>query len=59
MRKKYGITVVGVMQGEKMDLSFDPQTPLPGNVILVLIGANKILEKIMTVMIKIAKNINV
>ena len=46
VRKKYGITVVGVMQGEKMDLSFDPQTPLPGNVILVLIGANKILEKI-------------
>ena len=44
VRKKYGITVVGVMQGEKMDLSFDPQTPLPGNVILVLIGANKILE---------------
>lgn len=29
-----------------MNLSFDPQTPLPGNVILVLIGANKILEKI-------------
>lgn len=46
VRKKYGITVIGVMQGEKMDLSFDPQTPLPGNVILVLIGANKILEKI-------------
>ena len=46
VRKKYGITVVGVMQGEKMDISFDPQTPLPGNAILVLIGANKILEKI-------------
>ena len=46
VRKKYGITVVGVMRGEKMDISFDPQTPLPGNAILVLIGANKILEKI-------------
>ena len=46
VRKKYGITVVGVMQGEKMDISFNPQTPLPGNAILVLIGANKILEKI-------------
>ena len=46
VRKKYGITVVGVMQGEKMDISFNPQTPQPGNAILVLIGANKILEKI-------------
>ena len=44
VRKKYGIMIVGLIQGYKMDLFFDPHTPLPGNVFLFLIGVNKILE---------------
>lgn len=45
IRKKYGITVVGIMNDGNVDVVFDPHAPLPKQAILILIGANRILEK--------------
>lgn len=45
IRRKYGITVVGIMNDGNVDVVFDPHTPLPERAILILIGANRILEK--------------
>lgn len=45
VREKYGINVVGVMEHGKMDVTFDPNAPLPEGCLLFLIGANSALEE--------------
>lgn len=46
IRKKYGVTVVGIIEDGNVNVEFDPQVPLPEQAILILVGANKSLEKI-------------
>ena len=46
IRTKYGVTVVGTMQDGHVNVELDPQMPLPENALLILVGANKVLEKI-------------
>ena len=48
LREKYGINVVGIIQDEKVNVMFDPQEPLPVDGILIVIGANSVLEKFHT-----------
>lgn len=48
IREKYGINVVGIIQDEKVNVMFDPQEPLPVDGILIVIGANSVLEKFHT-----------
>lgn len=45
IREKFGINVVGVMHDDQVDVTFDPNEPLPENCILIIIGANTVLEK--------------
>ena len=45
VRERYGINVVGLIQGEEVAVALDPHKPLPENGILILVGANKVLEK--------------
>lgn len=45
IRTKYGVTVVGIMQNGNVNVEIDPQMPLPENALLILVGANKVLEK--------------
>ena len=48
IREQYGINVVGIMQGERVEVTLDPYEPLPGGAILILIGATNVLEKFHT-----------
>lgn len=45
IREKYGINVVGIMTGGQVDVTFDPNKPLPEDCILFIIGSNEILER--------------
>lgn len=45
IREKYGMNVVGIMKDEHVDVTFDPHEPLSENCILIIIGANSVLEK--------------
>ena len=43
--ERFGINVVGLILGKEVNVTFDPASPLPAEGILILIGANDILEK--------------
>lgn len=45
IRERYGLNVVGVMQGVKVDVTFDPHEHLPKDCIIIVIGANSVLER--------------
>ena len=45
VRERLGINVVGIIVNGKIDVTLDPQKPLPQGGILIVIGANDILEK--------------
>lgn len=45
IRERFGINVVGVIVEGEVDVTFDPQKPLPQGGILIMIGSNEILEK--------------
>lgn len=45
IRERFGINVVGVIIDGEVDVAFDPQKPLQEGAILIMIGANDILEK--------------
>ena len=45
VRDRFGINVVGIIVDGKVDVTPDPQDPLPGDGILIVIGSNDILEK--------------
>lgn len=45
VREKYGINVVGIIQNEEVNVTFDPHAPLPEDGILIIIGATAVLEK--------------
>ena len=45
VRERFGINVVGIILDGEVDVTFDPQKPLPADGILILIGANDVLEK--------------
>ena len=45
VRERFGINVVGLILGKEVNVTFDPASPLPAEGILILIGANDILEK--------------
>ena len=45
VRERLGINVVGVTINGKIDVTLDPQKPLPEGGILIVIGANDVLEK--------------
>ena len=45
VRERLGINVVGIIVEGKIDVTLDPQKPLPEGGILIVIGSNKILEK--------------
>ena len=45
VRERLGINVVGIIVNGKSDVTLDPQKPLPEGVILIVIGANDVLEK--------------
>lgn len=48
VRERYGINVVGIMQGEEVNVTFDPHEPLPDDCIIIVIGANSVLAKFQT-----------
>ena len=45
VRERFGINVVGIIINKQVDVTFDPQEPLPANAILIMIGANDVLQK--------------
>lgn len=45
VRERYGLNVVGIMQGEEVNVAFDPHSPLPEDCIIIVIGANSVLAK--------------
>lgn len=45
IREKYGMNVVGIMKDGHVDVTFNPRNPLPEDCILIIIGANSVLEK--------------
>ena len=45
LRDRFGINVVGISADGKVDVTPDPQLPLPEGGILIVIGSNEILEK--------------
>ena len=45
VRERFGINVVGIILDGEVDVTFDPQKPLPADRILILVGANDVLEK--------------
>ena len=45
LRDRFGINVVGIIADGKVDVTPDPQLPLPEGGILIVIGSNEILEK--------------
>lgn len=45
VRERFGINVVGIILGNEVNVTFDPSTPLPADGILILIGANDVLER--------------
>ena len=45
VRERFGINVVGIIINKQVDVTFDPMEPLPENGILIMIGANDVLQK--------------
>ena len=45
VRERLGINVVGIIVNGKIDVTLDPQKPLPEGGVLIVIGANDVLEK--------------
>lgn len=45
VRERLGINVVGIIINGKIDVTLDPQKPLPEGGVLIVIGANDVLEK--------------
>ena len=45
VRERLGINVVGIIINGKIDVTLDPQKQLPEGGILIVIGANDVLEK--------------
>ena len=45
VRERLGLNVVGIIINGKIDVTLDPQKPLPEGGILIVIGANDVLEK--------------
>ena len=46
IRKEYGVSVVGLKENSRVEVNPDPDEKLNENMILILIGANKELQKI-------------
>ena len=44
-RERLGINVVGIIVNGKIDVTPDPQKPLPEGSILIVIGSNDVLER--------------
>lgn len=45
VRERFDVNVVGIILNGEVDVTFDPHKPLPAEGILILIGANDVLEK--------------
>lgn len=45
VRERFGINVVGIIIEKEVDVAFDPQKPLPADGVLILVGANDVLQK--------------
>lgn len=45
IRERFGINVVGIIVGDNVDITPDPQQPLTDGAILIVIGSNSVLEK--------------
>lgn len=45
VRERFGINVVGIIIDKEVDVAFDPQKPLPADGVLILVGANDVLQK--------------
>ena len=45
IRERFGINVVGMITDNEVDVTIDPQMPLPAGCILIMIGANEVLQK--------------
>ena len=46
VRKTYGVNVIGSREGERVEITPDPDIPLKAGTILMLVGANEALENI-------------
>lgn len=46
VRKTYGVNVIGSREGERVEITPDPDIPLKTGTILMLVGANEALESI-------------
>ena len=46
VRKTYGVNVIGSREGERVEITLDPDIPLKAGTILMLVGANEALESI-------------
>ena len=45
VRARFGINIVGIIINQQVDVTFAPNEPLPANGILIMIGANDVLQK--------------
>jgi trk system potassium uptake protein TrkA len=46
LRQKFGLNIVGIRRGEKMEMQFPPKEPLEKDMILYVIGKNTQLEQL-------------
>lgn len=46
IRSTYGLNIIGIKTGEKLEVNLDPNIPLNGDMELVLVGKNSDLKKI-------------
>ena len=46
VRKSYEVNVVGIKEGERVEITPDPNTPLKPGMILMLVGSNEALRRI-------------
>lgn len=46
IRKNYNINVVGIKEGENVDVNPSPEEPLREKTVMILVGANEVLEKL-------------
>lgn len=45
VRQRYDINVIGMIQGDQVEVSLDPNAPMPADCLVIVVGSNKALQK--------------
>lgn len=45
VRQRYNINVIGLRQGDEVEVSLNPNDPLPSHGLIIVVGSNKALQK--------------